>query len=261
MILDQIVLTKQREVIALRERLTRETAYENIAKMPKPLNFLEAITTCTHDVALIAEVKKASPSKGIIRADFDPASIGQEYAANGATCLSVLTDREYFQGAPEYVETAKRASGLPVLRKDFVIDELQVLEARLIGADAILLITAILEPVQLKALRVTAEEIGMTALVEVHDERELENALQSGAKLIGVNNRDWRDFSVDLATTERVAANIPSGITLVSESGIRTEADVLRVQQAGARAILVGETLMKASSIKSGIAQLFGLPT
>ncbi len=201
-------------------------------------------------VALIAEVKKASPSAGIICADFDPVRIAKEYEAAGASCLSILTDEQFFQGSLEYLKQIRAAVKLPLLRKDFIIDSRQILEAIEWGADAILLIVAILTDEQLKTFHDQATAAGLTVLVEVHDEAEMDRALTIGAKLIGVNNRNLKDFKVDLATTERLAAKIFSGGAnkkklLVAESGIHTRADVERLEKCGARAVLVGESLMK----------------
>ncbi len=214
-------------------------------------------------VALIAEVKKASPSAGVICKDFDPVRIARQYEAAGADCLSVLTDEKFFQGSLEYLKQIRATVKLPLLRKDFIIDERQILEAVEWGADAILLITAILSDAQLKHFHTLATEAGLAALVEVHDEAELERALAAGANLIGVNNRDLKTFKVDLGTTERLADRLrkaPGGAEkiLVAESGIHTRADVQRLAQCGAQAILVGESLMKHADIQSKVAELLG---
>ena len=212
-------------------------------------------------VALIAEVKKASPSAGVICADFDPVRIARQYEAAGADCLSVLTDEKFFQGSLEYLKQIRASVKLPLLRKDFIIDERQILEAVEWGADAILLIVAILSDAQLKHFHTLATQAGLAALVEVHDEAELERALAAGARLIGVNNRDLKIFKVDLGTTERLAAklrNAPGGVEklLVAESGIHTRDDVQRLANCGAQAILVGESLMKHSDIQAKVAEL-----
>ena len=218
-------------------------------------------------VALIAEVKKASPSAGVIRPDFDPVRIAREYEAAGASCLSVLTDEKFFQGSLEYLKQIRGAVKLPLLRKDFIIDERQILEAVEWGADAILLIVAILSDAQLKPVPRAGDGRGLAALVEVHDEAELDRALAAGAELIGVNNRDLKTFKVDLATTERLAARCcsrhahASRITpplLVAESGIHTRADVERLAKCGAQAILVGESLMKHADIGAKVRELLG---
>jgi len=218
------------------------------------------------DIGLIAEVKKASPSLGVIRADFDPVRIAREYEAAGASCLSVLTDEQFFQGSLAYLQAIRAAVSLPLLRKDFIIDERQILEAIEWGADAILLIVSILDDAQLAHFQALADACGLTALVEVHDDAELVRALRCGARLIGVNNRDLKTFKVDLATTERLAAQLrtadggdKSGRLLVAESGIHSRADVERLKRCGAQAILVGESLMKSGDIGVKAAELLGL--
>ena len=219
-------------------------------------------------VALIAEVKKASPSAGLIRPDFDPVRVAREYEQAGASCLSVLTDERFFQGNLEYLKQIRQAVGLPLLRKDFIIDERQILEAAEWGADAILLIAAILSDAQLGRFHALATDAGLAALVEVHDETELDRALAARARLIGVNNRDLKTFKVDLATTERLATHLGSSLRsnqggtggtppmLVAESGIHDRADVERLAACGAGAILVGESLMRHSEIGSKVREL-----
>ncbi len=215
------------------------------------------------DVGLIAEVKKASPSKGVIRPDFDPVAIAREYEAAGASCLSVLTDVDFFQGSLSFLQDIRSAVGLPLLRKDFIIDERQILEAIEWGADAILLIVAILSDDELRHFHALADAAGLTTLVEVHDEVELERALAAGARLVGVNNRDLKTFKVDLGTTERLARRLwaadgSKDRLLVAESGIDSRADVVRLRQCGSGAILVGESLMRAPSIGDKVGQLLG---
>jgi indole-3-glycerol phosphate synthase len=211
-------------------------------------------------LALIAEIKKASPSAGLICPDFDPVRIAREYEAAGASCLSVLTDEKFFQGSLEYLKQVRGAVKLPLLRKDFIIDERQILEAIEHGADAILLIVAILDDAPLRHLHELARSAGLAALVEVHDESELERALVLGPELIGINNRNLKTFKVDLATTERLAARTRSAAApfLVAESGIHTRADVERLAQAGARAMLVGESLMRQGDIGGKTRELLG---
>lgn len=215
-------------------------------------------------MSLIAEVKKASPSAGVICADFDPLRIAREYEAAGASCLSVLTDEHFFQGSLDYLKQIRQAVGLPLLRKDFIIDERQILEAVEGGADAILLIVSILNDTQLEHFHTLATGAGLAALVEVHDAAELDRALAVGAKLIGVNNRDLKTFTVDLGTTERLAEKLREagklGATLlVAESGIHSRADVERLSKAGARAILVGESLMRHGNIAAKASELLGV--
>ncbi|EEF57395.1 indole-3-glycerol phosphate synthase TrpC [Pedosphaera parvula] len=215
-------------------------------------------------VALIAEVKKASPSAGVICKDFDPVRIAKAYEAAGASCLSVLTDEKFFQGSLEYLKQIREVVKLPLLRKDFIIDERQILEAIEWGADAILLIVAILSDAQLKHFHELATQAGLTALVEVHDEVELDRALAAGAIVVGVNNRDLKIFKVDLGTTERLAAKLRSATggqskLLVAESGIHTRADVERLEKCGSGAILVGESLVKHGDIKGKAAELLGV--
>ena len=219
---------------------------------------------CYNSMKLIAEVKKASPSAGVICRDFDPVRIAKEYEAAGASCLSVLTDEKFFQGSLEHLRQIRAAVKLPLLRKDFIIDERQILEAIEWGADAILLIVAILSDDKLEKFHALAAEAGLAVLVEVHDEAELERAMKIGATLVGVNNRDLRTFKVDLATTERLAAKLfPSPATrrsslLVAESGVHTRADVKRLQRCGAKAVLVGESLMRWGNLQVKIRELIG---
>ena len=207
--------------------------------------------------AVIAEVKKASPSKGVLRADFDPGAIAVSYAANGAACLSVLTDSDYFQGAPEYLEQARTASGLPALRKDFIVDAYQVVEARALGADAILLIVAALDDARLHEFEAVARSLGMDVLVEVHDRAELDRALRLDTPLVGINNRNLRTFETTLETTLALLASVPDGRIVVTESGILAPADVARMRAAGVNAFLVGEAFMRAADPGAELARLF----
>ena len=207
--------------------------------------------------AVIAEVKKASPSKGVLRADFDPAAIARSYATNGAACLSVLTDREYFKGDPAYLEQARAASGLPALRKDFLVDAYQVVEARAMGADAILLIVAALEDGQLRDFEALAHSLGMAVLVEVHDARELDRALCLTTPLVGINNRNLRTFETTLDTTLALLPKIPADRIVITESGILAPGDVATMRAAGVNAFLVGEAFMRAPDPGAELARLF----
>ena len=207
--------------------------------------------------AVIAEVKKASPSKGVLRADFIPADIAQSYAEFGAACLSVLTDKDFFQGSVEYLKQARASCSLPVLRKDFMIDPYQIYESRVMGADCILLIAACLDDAQMKAMEALAFSLDMAVLVEVHDEAELERALKLKTSLIGINNRNLKTFEVSLDTTLRMISKVPAGRILVTESGIATPADVQQLRAAGVNAFLIGEAFMRAEDPGVALAQLF----
>lgn len=263
-ILETIVEQKKREVALLPERrIAAGDLRDALLERGEKRDFFAALQKPRlGDVALIAEVKKASPSKGVICKDFDPVRIAKEYEAAGASCLSVLTDEQFFQGSLDYLRQIREAVKLPLLRKDFMIDERQILEAIEWGADAILLIVAILDDARLKHFHTLATEAGLAALVEVHDEAEMDRALAAGAKLIGVNNRDLKTFKVDLGTTERIAkrlfasGEVRNTSLLVAESGICERSDVTRLQACGAKAILVGETLMRGQNISQTIRGL-----
>lgn len=244
MILDTIVERKKEEVVALKQRGIRPPESE----MPPdpPRGFMQALLDAP-GVAIIAEAKKASPSKGVIQPDFDPKKIALNYKRGGAHAMSVLTDQDFFQGSIDYIPLVRSTVDLPVLRKDFIIDPLQIKEAAVFGADAILLIAAILETGQLRDFRLQAQEAGMDVLVEVHNEVELEKALAAESRLIGINNRNLNDFSVDLETTFRLQEEIPRDIPLVSESGISTRDEIRRLQEAGITAALIGESLMRSN--------------
>lgn len=266
-ILDTIVQEKHRELAVLPARNPSAEELRLALKARGDRRDFVGALRCPRrgNMALIAEVKKASPSAGVIREDFDPVKIAREYERAGASCLSVLTDRKFFQGSLEYLKRIRQEVELPLLRKDFILDERQLLEAIDYGADAILLIVTILDDVRLRELLEKAQFAGLMALVEVHDEGELARALAAGATLIGVNNRDLRTFQVDLATTEKVASRLqrvfPDGThrpLLVAESGIHHRSDVERLRAAGAQAILVGESLMREDSVASKIDHLLG---
>ena len=257
-ILDEIVATKRREVAAARSRLPIEELEDQAIEAPPARDF-RGMLQGPGPIRLIAEVKKASPSAGIIRADFEPIAVARTYQTHGAACVSVLTDAPYFHGHLSYLARVRAAIALPLLRKDFIIDEYQVVEARLAGADAVLLIAEILDYEQLSVLLNRARALGMNALVELHDEENLPRALRSGADLIGVNNRDLRRFVTDLELTLRLRDRVPARIVFVSESGIKTRRDVERLERAGVDAILVGETLMRADDIGAAVDELLGL--
>jgi indole-3-glycerol phosphate synthase len=262
-ILDTIVEQKKLEVARLPERLIAAGDLRDaMLERGERRDFAAALRNPrAGSVALIAEVKKASPSAGVICPDFDPVRIARAYEAAGASCLSVLTDERFFQGSLDYLRQIRAAVGLPLLRKDFIIDERQILEAIEWGADAILLIVAILDDARLRRFHGLAAEAGLAVLVEVHDEAELDRALSAGAGLIGVNNRDLKTFKVDLATTERLAERLavqsPRPL-LVAESGIHSRADVERLERCGAGAILVGESLVKRGDIRAKVRELIG---
>ena len=258
-ILDKIVAEKKLEVAKLRSQAGN---LKQAAATRKDFRDFARALHRDDGVALIAEVKKASPSAGVIQKDFDAIRIARDYDAAGASALSVLTDEKFFQGRVEYLQLIRDAVKLPLLRKDFIINELQIHESVARGADAILLIVGILDDAQLKGFREFAAQMRLAVLVEVHDETDLDRALASGAEIIGVNNRDLRDFSVSLATTEKLATKLKRGMcskyTLVAESGIHTRADVERVVRAGTSAILVGESLMRSGDIGAKVRELIG---
>ena len=257
-VLAQILTHKADELADARFRvpLAEMKARASDAKPALPLE--SRLRRADNRVGLIAEVKKASPSAGVIRADFDPVKIAQIYQDSGADCLSVLTDEHFFQGSLDYLTAIRAEVDLPLLRKDFTIDPYQIYEARAAGADAVLLIVAALTPAQVAEFAGMAQELGMAALVEVHTEDEMEVALDANATLIGINSRDLKTFVTDLAVIERLAATAPAGVTLVGESGIKAPADVARLQAAGVHAILVGETLMRAPDIAGAVRDLVG---
>jgi indole-3-glycerol phosphate synthase len=259
-ILDTILARKREEV---RERAARTPLRElanGIESAPPVRGFRAAMQTRIDagDSAVIAEIKKASPSRGVIRADFRPAEIARRYEAGGAACLSVLTDVDFFQGADAYLVAARASCALPVLRKDFVIDEYQIYEARALGADCVLLIVAALDDARLQEFAALAQDLEMDALVEAHDGVELERALNTSAALVGINNRDLRTFSTSLETTLRLCERVPADRLLVTESGIHTRADVARMRAADVHAFLVGEAFMRADDPGAELRKLFG---
>ena len=273
-ILDTIVEHKFMEVADRRSRVSLDELKARLADasptrgfaralrpgaMPKALDGHAApVEPETKRVALIAEVKKASPSAGIIRADFDPVAIARTYEEAGANCLSVLTDEKFFQGHDDYLRAVREAVSIPMIRKDFCVDPYQIYETRVLGADAILLIVAALTPSQINEYHAIATEIGLDVLVETHTEEEMQVAVDAGATLVGINSRDLKRFITDLSAVDRLAPMAPAGSTLVAESGIKTPADVDRVRRAGAHAILVGESLMRQPDIAQAVKELMG---
>jgi indole-3-glycerol phosphate synthase len=266
-ILDQIIQTKRQEVAAAKQRVPVERLRETIATLGRPRNFFDAVTRkSTKPLNLIAEVKKASPSAGVIRPNFDPVDIAKQYAGAGADALSVLTDETYFQGRLDYVRAIRDVVKLPVLRKDFLIDPYQVYESRAAGADAVLLIAECLETSELIDMQILATELNMTCLIEVHD---LDNLMRvrdrvigfphKSYSLLGINNRDLRTFKTDLGTTLRMAELVEDRKVLVSESGIHTYDDIKKLEGAGVSAVLVGESLMRSHDIGAKVRELFNL--
>jgi len=258
-ILTRILAVKAEELAAARAAVPLRALRERALAMPPPRDFVGALRAkiTAGRPAVIAEIKRASPSRGVLRADFDPAGIARAFAANGAACLSVLTDRQFFQGAPEHLAAAREASGLPTLRKDFVIDPYQVHESRALGADCILLIAAALDDERMRELEARARDLAMAVLVEVHDAAELERALALATPLIGINNRDLRTFETRLETTLTLAPRIPADRLVVTESGILARGDVQFMRRGGVHAFLVGEAFMRAADPGAALADLF----
>ena len=259
-ILKKILRRKEEEIAERRARVPLDALRRRAEAADAPRGFLRALRTKIDagQAAVIAEIKKASPSKGVLREDFDPAAIAASYEQGGAACLSVLTDVDFFQGADAYLQAARAACALPVLRKDFTVDPYQVVEARALGADCILLIVAALDDARLAELLRLATELGMDTLVEVHDAAELERALALPAPLIGVNNRNLRTFETTLDTTLDLLPRVPADRLLVTESGIHTPDDVRRMREHGVHAFLVGEAFMKADQPGERLRELFG---
>jgi len=260
-ILQRILATKREEIAAAKQAIPAREVETRARAAAPARNFLGAIRAkrAAGRPAVIAEIKRASPSKGLLRENFDPAAIARSYETGGAACLSVLTDRQYFQGAPEHLSSARAACALPALRKDFVLEPYQVYEARALGADGILLIAAALAPDAMRALEAVAHELGMAVLVEIHDAAELEAALELRTPLLGINNRNLRTFETRLETTLELARRIPSERIVVAESGILSPADVERLWQAGVGAVLVGEALKRAADPGRALDDLFGV--
>jgi indole-3-glycerol phosphate synthase len=258
-ILDKIVATKRQEVDRAKTQRPLSELRAQLADAP-PVREFFATLSAPGPIKLIAEVKKASPSAGVIRADFDPVRIARIYADHGATCISVLTDEPYFQGRLEYLSQIRQAVSVPLLRKDFIIDSYQLVEARVAGADAVLLIAECLDDCNLRKLHNETIDLGMTPLVELYEPDNLPRVLEAGATLIGVNNRDLKTFTVDLNHTLELRAKIPAQCLLVAESGIRSRADVEWLENAGVNAILVGESLMAQPDIGAAVDRLLNRP-
>ncbi|WP_240125783.1 indole-3-glycerol phosphate synthase TrpC [Thermomonas alba] len=258
-ILDTILARKHEEVAARRARLPLDELRARVVDAPPLRGFADAVAAkiASGQPAVIAEVKKASPSKGVIRADFDPAAIARSYEAGGAACLSVLTDVDFFQGSDDYLRQARAACALPVLRKDFVVDAYQLYEARALGADCVLLIAAALDDARLSEFAFLAAELGLDVLLEVHDLDELERALPVPARLLGINNRNLKTFDVSLQTTLDLKLAVPADRVLVTESGIHTPDDVARMRAAGVHAFLVGEAFMRQPDPGAALRALF----
>ncbi|HXD85867.1 MAG TPA: indole-3-glycerol phosphate synthase TrpC [Urbifossiella sp.] len=256
-ILDQIVAVKRREIAAAREAIPEAELERRCAGLPPCRDFTAAIAQ-PNSIQIIAEVKKASPSAGVIRADFDAVAIATAYAAHGAAAISVLTDAQFFQGRLDYLTAVTRAVACPVLRKEFILERYQLLEARVAGADAVLLIAECLPGDSLAALQGEATALGLHTLVELHDAEELPRVLACGARVIGINNRDLRTFVTRLEHTLDLLPRIPADRIVVSESGIRTHSDLERLHRAGARAVLVGESLMRSPDIGAALDALRG---
>jgi indole-3-glycerol phosphate synthase len=257
MILDAIIANIKEELAETKRRVSLHDIKSKRSNSEPTRGFGKALTGLG-DIRLIAEVKKASPSKGVIREDFDPVKIAKIYEGSGATCLSVLTENKFFQGNIEYLGRIRKAVKLPLLRKDFIIDEYQIHEARAAGADAILLIAACLEQQQIEDYLAVADQIGLDVLVESHTYKELDKSLRAGSMLVGINNRDLMTFQVTLQTTLDLLKDIPTDRTVVSESGIRTRDDVVKLHEAGVDAVLVGESLMREQDIGRKVKELLG---
>ena len=254
MFLEKILASKKEEVAGQKGLLPLSDLKRRLAEVPAPLDFKGALRF--RDCALIAEVKRSSPSKGRIREDFDPVAIARVYAENGAAAVSVVTESRFFEGRPSFLPAIRKSVRVPLLRKDFIIDSYQIYEGRLLGADAVLLVARILEAPRLREFIGLSSELGLSSLVEIHDEADLEKAVSAGANLIGINNRDLSTFATDLGVSLRLAPRVPSGALVISESGIRSRGDIDRLMSAGIRGFLVGETLMRERDVAGKMKEL-----
>ncbi len=254
MFLEKILESKREEVAGQKGLLPLSELKQRLGEVPPPLDFKGALRS--RDCALIAEVKRSSPSKGRIREDFDPVAIARLYAENGAAAVSVVTESRFFEGRPSFLTQIRKSVQVPLLRKDFMIDSYQIYEGRLLGADAVLLIARILEASRLSEFVGLSSELGLSSLVEIHDEADLEKAVSAGAEIIGINNRDLSTFATDLGVSLRLAPLVPSGALVISESGIRSRRDMERLMAAGIRGFLVGETLMRERDVAGKMREL-----
>lgn len=259
-ILQKIIRQKQQVVAERKRKIPLQVLQEKLSQAPKPRGFIQAIQDKLNarKIAVIAEIKKASPSKGVIRQDFNPVEIANSYAKHGACCLSILTDEEFFQGSDECLKQVRAAVALPILRKDFMMDTYQIYESRIIGADCILLIVAALSDEQLKEFSILAQQLNLDVLVEVHDAAELDRALKLNTQLIGINNRDLRTFTTRLGTTLDLLKKIPQDKIIVTESGIHTRADIALMKKRGVNTFLIGEAFMSANDPGEKLAELVG---
>ncbi|MFH2011304.1 MAG: indole-3-glycerol phosphate synthase TrpC [Pseudomonadota bacterium] len=258
-VLDKIIDNKKKELVEAKKKYSIDELKSRINNSPPVRDFKFALTSPQTPIKIIAEVKKASPSKGIIREDFAPLEIAKIYEANGAVAISVLTEENFFLGSLDYLRKIREVVNIPLLCKDFIFDEHQVYQARIYGADAFLLIAAILDDSNLKGLLKTGKELGMQVLLEVHNLEELKRVLQTEAEIIGINNRNLKTFKTDISTTERLIKEIPQGKIVVSESGINTTGDISRLKKSGAHAFLIGESLMREKDIAKKLSKLLSL--
>jgi len=256
-ILDKIATQKLVRLSLQKERVALERMIEKAKKAPEPRDFAAALKR-NREISLIAEIKKASPSKGLLKESFDPADIARSYENSGASAISVITEEDFFSGSPDFLESARGATTLPILRKDFIFDSYQVYEAKVLGADAILLIVSLLEPEKLSELSAIAEEIGIAALVETHNKKEIEQAIQSGTSIIGINNRDLKTMTVDRKTAVRLANELPAEAVKIVESGIDSSEDMRMFEKIGYDAALVGESIITSKNVEEKIRSLMG---